>query len=217
MMRLSFERQADRPLSVLALGAHADDIEIGCGGTLLELIARDLPLDVTWVVLGATGERAVEAEQSAETFLEGAPQRRVLVESFEDSFFPYYGAEVKRLFERLKGDVDPDVVFTHTRVDLHQDHRLVCELTWNTFREHLVLEYEVPKYDGDLGAPNVFVTLTEATAQRKLELLLSLFPSQAGKSWFREDVFRGLLALRAMESRSASGFAEAFYGRKLAF
>jgi len=198
-------------LRVLAIGAHSDDIEIGCGGTLLRLASEVQQLDLTWVVLSADGSRADEARAGAEAF--GATT--VEVEAYEDAFFKY-GREVKEHFEGLKGRVAPEVVLTHHGSDLHQDHRLVAELTWNTFRDHLILEYEIPKYDGDLGAPNVFVQLDEEIARRKLEALQRCFPSQAGKPWFTDDVFRGLLALRGMESRAPSGFAEAFYGRKLA-
>jgi LmbE family N-acetylglucosaminyl deacetylase len=198
-------------LRVLAIGAHSDDIEIGCGGTLLRLASEVQQLDLTWVVLSADGSRAEEARAGAEAF--GATS--VEVEAYEDAFFKY-GREVKEHFEGLKARVAPDVVLTHHGSDLHQDHRLVAELTWNTFRDHLILEYEIPKYDGDLGAPNVFVQLDEEVARRKLEALQRCFPSQAGKPWFTDDVFRGLLALRGMESRAPSGFAEAFYGRKLA-
>jgi LmbE family N-acetylglucosaminyl deacetylase len=198
-------------LRVLAIGAHSDDIEIGCGGTLLRLASEVQQLDLTWVVLSADGSRADEARAGAEAF--GATT--VEVEAYEDAFFKY-GREVKEHFEALKARFAPDVVLTHHGSDLHQDHRLVAELTWNTFRDHLILEYEIPKYDGDLGAPNVFVQLDEEVARRKLEALQRCFPSQAGKPWFTDDVFRGLLALRGMESRAPSGFAEAFYGRKLA-
>jgi len=198
-------------LRVLAIGAHSDDIEIGCGGTLLRLASEVQQLDLTWVVLSADGSRADEARAGAEAF--GATT--VEVEAYEDAFFKY-GREVKEHFEGLKARVAPDVVLTHHGSDLHQDHRLVAELTWNTFRDHLILEYEIPKYDGDLGAPNVFVQLDEEVARRKLEALQRCFPSQADKPWFTDDVFRGLLALRGMESRAPSGFAEAFYGRKLA-
>jgi LmbE family N-acetylglucosaminyl deacetylase len=214
MIRLEPRRQGESPLSVLALGAHSDDIEIGCGGTLLALQQR-MPLDVIWAVLGASDGRAKEARASAERFLEGTARSRVLVEGFEDSFFPYHGESIKRWFETLKAEVDPDLVLTHARSDLHQDHRVLCELTWNTFRRHLVLEYEVPKWDGDFGAPNVFVPLDAEIAERKIELLLEQFPSQSGKPWFTADLFRSVLRIRGMESGSPSGLAEAFYGRKL--
>ena len=210
MLTLDLARGREQ-LRVLAIGAHSDDIEIGCGGTLLRLASEVQQLDLTWVVLSAEGSRADEARAGAEAF--GATT--VEVEAYEDAFFKY-GREVKEHFEGLKARVAPDLVLTHHGSDLHQDHRLVAELTWNTFRDHLILEYEIPKYDGDLGAPNVFVQLDEEVARRKLEALQRCFPSQAGKPWFTDDVFRGLLALRGMESRAPSGFAEAFYGRKLA-
>jgi LmbE family N-acetylglucosaminyl deacetylase len=209
---LNLELGGAGPLRVLALGSHADDIEIGCGGTFLALAARR-ELEVHWVVLSASEERAAEARRSAEAFLGGA-SRHVKVEGFRDAFFRY-GGEVKEYFEALKGEVSPDLILTHHGSDLHQDHRLVAELTWNTFRNHLILEYEVPKYDGDLGSPNVFVHLDEAAARRKAALLLDWFPSQRSEPWFTEDLFLGLMRLRGMESASPSGYAEAFYARKL--
>jgi LmbE family N-acetylglucosaminyl deacetylase len=196
------------PLRVLAIGSHADDIEIGCGGTLLRL-QREVPeLELHWVVLSAAGNRADEAQASAAAF--GA---EVDVQGFRDAFFRY-GPDVKEHFEGLKA-LEPDVVFTHHDADRHQDHRLVAELTWNTFRDHLILEYEIPKYDGDLGTPNVFFDLDEELARRKVELLLESFPSQGEKRWFTEDLFLSLMRLRGMECNSPSGLAEAFHARKL--
>lgn len=200
---------------VLALGSHSDDIEIGCGATLLALTRARSDVEVTWVVLGARGERADEARASAARFLEASARSEVHVHGFRDGFFPYLGGEVKDVFESLKTAVDPQLVLTHTRLDLHQDHRLVCELTWNTFRDHLILEYEVPKYDGDLGTPNLFVPVSRELAEEKARLLLGSFRSQTGKHWFDADVFLGLMRLRGMESRSPSGYAEAFVSRKL--
>ena len=197
---------------VLVLGSHADDIEIGAGGTLLALINARPDVEVTWVVLCASGERALEARASAEAFLAACKHRNVVVHGFRDGFLPYVGAEVKDVFEELKA-VEPDLILTHTRSDLHQDHRLVCELTWNTWRDHLILEYEIPKYDGDLGAPNVFVPLEESIVDQKLSLLHQQFPSQHGKHWFDDELFRGLLRIRGMES--ATRYAEAFTCRKL--
>jgi len=200
-------------LSVVALGAHSDDIEIGCGGTLLRLCESAPTLHVTWVVLSATSERAGEARASAEAFLAGV-EADVRVAEFRDAFFPH-DAGVKEYVEALKRELEPDVVLTHTRHDLHQDHRVVCELAWNTFRDHLVLEYEIPKYDGDLGAPGVFVPLEERHVRRKAELLIEHFGTQRSKHWFTEDLFLSLARLRGMECRSPTGYAEAFYGRKL--
>jgi LmbE family N-acetylglucosaminyl deacetylase len=197
---------------VLAIGCHSDDIEIGCGGTLLALTRSHPSLKVSWVVLSAVGERADEARESAAAFLADAESADVSVFQHRESFLPYVGAEVKETFESLKA-VRPDVVFTHSRDDLHQDHRLACELTWNTFRDHLVLEYEIPKYDGDLGVPNVFVPLDEALVEEKLRLVREHFTSQAGRHWFDDELFRGLMRMRGMES--AVRYAEAFTCRKL--
>jgi LmbE family N-acetylglucosaminyl deacetylase len=202
------------PRRVLAIGAHSDDIEIGCGGTLLKLIEREAVADVRWVVLSADGGRAEEARRSAEALLDGVPRCDVVVCDFPDGFFPYEGQRIKGFFEELKADFSPDVVFTHQRADLHQDHRLSCELTWNTFRDHLILEYEVPKYDGDMNAPNAFVPLEEHLLRRKIDHLMSHFGSQRSKRWFQEDLFSGLLRLRGMECNSPSSYAEAFFCRK---
>jgi LmbE family N-acetylglucosaminyl deacetylase len=200
---------------VLALGSHSDDIEIGCGATLLALTKARPEVEVTWVVLGAEGRRADEARASAELFLRGAERSDVVVHGFRDGFFPYIGGEVKDVFEGLKARFDPDVILTHARHDLHQDHRLVCELTWNTWRDHLILEYEIPKYDGDLGTPNVFFPVSEEVAREKARLVLEAFETQAAKHWFDEQLFLGLMRVRGMEGRSPSGYAEAFTCRKL--
>jgi LmbE family N-acetylglucosaminyl deacetylase len=206
----------DVPRRVLFIGSHSDDIEIGCGATVLALTRAQPELEVTWVVLGAQGVRETEARESGRVFLESARRSNVIVHGFRDGFFPYVGGEIKNVFEELKTLVDPDVIFTHSRHDLHQDHRLVCELTWNTWRDHLILEYEIPKYDGDLGAPNAFVSIPEDLARRKAELIVATFESQAAKHWFDAELFLGLMRVRAMEGRSPSGYAEAFTCRKLA-
>jgi LmbE family N-acetylglucosaminyl deacetylase len=213
---LGLSPSGDGPKRVLAIGSHPDDIEIGCGGTLLTLTRRRPDVEVVWVVLTGDGDRADEARSSAAAFLRAAASSRVEVHGFRDGFLPYVGGEVKEVFEALKA-VEPDLVFTHARDDLHQDHRLACELTWNTFRDHLVLEYEIPKYDGDLGRPNVFVPLDPALVDEKLRLLTESFASQRGKHWFDEQIFRGLLRLRGMEAGGSSPDAEAFVGRKLCF
>jgi LmbE family N-acetylglucosaminyl deacetylase len=208
---------ATRPVTrMLVLGSHSDDIEVGCGATVLALTRARPDVEVTWVVLGASGDRADEARASAARFLDAAARSEVIVHGFRDGFFPYVGGEVKDVFESLKRVVDPQVVLTHTRFDLHQDHRAVCELTWNTFRDHLILEYEVPKYDGDLGTPNLFVPISRDLAEEKARLLLETFQTQADKHWFEAEVFLGLMRLRGMESRAPSGYAEAFTCRKLA-
>ena len=215
MLKLSVGGAEHSLGSVLAIGAHADDIEIGCGGTILQLTDAYPELDVTWVVLSAGAERAEEVRRSAADFLVNVPSERVVVADFRDSFFPYVAPEIKEFYESLKLDVFPDVVFTHYRSDLHQDHRLASELTWNTFRNHLIFEYEIPKYDGDFGSPNVFVHLTESVARRKIENLLLHFSSQRDRHWFTEDLFFSMLRLRGMESNSPTRYAEAFYGRKV--
>jgi LmbE family N-acetylglucosaminyl deacetylase len=215
MLPLSLGLPADGPLRVLAIGAHADDIEIGCGGTLLRLVGERRDLVVDWVVLSGDGDRSTEAADSAAAFLDGAVGRRISVDRFRDGFLPYDGAAVKERFERLKTEVTPDLVLTHRLRDRHQDHRLVAELTWNTFRDHLILEYETPKYEGDLGHPNLFVPLAAGVCERKVELLRKGFPSQAGRDWFTEDTFWAMLRLRGLESRSPTRYAEAFHARKL--
>ena len=214
MLPLSFDK-ADRSLRVLCLGAHCDDIEIGCGGTLLRLIADGWKLDVRWVVLCSNETRGDEARASANEFLSGAAKHEISIERFRDGFLPYVGPPVKEYFEELKKAPPPNVVFTHHRADLHQDHRLVCDLTWNTFRDQLILEYEIPKFDGDLGLPNFFVHFDEATAHRKTELILKHFGTQRAKHWFTEDTFLGLMRLRGVESRSFGRYAEGFHCRKV--
>jgi LmbE family N-acetylglucosaminyl deacetylase len=209
------EASLEGNLRVLAIGAHADDIEIGCGGTLLRLAEAFPEAEVVWVVLSSNEERGEEARRSAADFCGGFAASQVLLGGFRDGFLPYSGGDVKQFFEDLKATVSPDVIFTHQRADLHQDHRLACELTWNTWRDHLILEYEIPKYDGDFGAPNLFVHLDGAIVQRKVDLLLSHFGSQLDRRWFTEDLFRSLLRVRGMESNSPTGQAEAFYCRKV--
>ena len=201
-------------LRVLLLGAHCDDIEIGCGGTLLRLAATR-ELEVLWLVFCSTPERAEEGRRSAAQFLRGVGKSRVIVGSHRDGFLPYEGGAVKDEFESFKNQFQPDVVFTHAREDRHQDHRIVSELTWNTWRDHLILEYEIPKYDGDLGSPNVYSPLSAAILERKIELVLGGFPSQANKTWFTADLFRAVARIRGMECNAAECHAEAFNGRKL--
>ncbi len=203
------------PLNILCLGAHCDDIEIGCGGTLLRLLAERPGSSVHWMVFASTAEREAEAKASAAEILAGAGRAQVEIHAFRESFFPFIGGPIKEQFERLKSTIQPELVLTHRVHDLHQDHRLVGELTWNTFRDHLIAEYEIPKYDGDLGSPNVFVPLTRALARRKVELLLRHFPSQSIRTWFRGETFESLMRLRGIECNAADGFAEGFQVRKL--
>jgi len=203
------------PLQILCVGAHSDDIEIGCGGTILRL-ARQYPHCVLhWVVFSAEGVREAEARRAAALFAGGSAIRGPLLKAFQDGFMPFVGAEVKAVFEELKQAVSPDLIFTHNRKDAHQDHRLLAELTWNTFRDHLILEYEIPKYDGDMGQPSVFVPLQADVCERKIAYLMDAFPSQLSKPWFRRDTFLSLMRLRGMECNAPSGYAEAFYCRKL--
>jgi LmbE family N-acetylglucosaminyl deacetylase len=214
MMRLQLAAPGER-LSVLCLGAHADDIEIGAGATLLNLMDRGVSLEVHWCVLSSAGEREKEARNSATDFLSKAKKADIEVMRFSDGFFPEHGQLIKSWFEELKGRVDPDLIFTHCRGDAHQDHREVCRLTWNTFRDHCVLEYEIPKWDGDLGRPSIYQPVSEAAMERKVDLLHRHYPSQAGKHWFDRDTFRGLARLRGLECNSTSRFAEAFHAPKL--
>ena len=214
-----------RPVQrILCLGAHCDDIEIGCGGTLIKLLGggdrekekeKEKEMDVTWVVFASNETRAAETRHAANLFLDGAARKNVVLHGFRDGFLPQHWAEVKEAFERLKREIAPDLIFTHYRNDLHQDHRIVSELTWNTFRDHLILEYEIPKFDGDLGAPNAFTHLDETTVARKSSAILECYRSQAGHAWFSEDTFRSLMRIRGVESNSPGRFAEGFYCRKM--
>lgn len=207
--------KAGEPLSVLCLGAHSDDIEIGAGATILSWMAAGALLNVYWCVLSAQAARADEAAASAEAFLARAEGKTVELCEFRDGYFPYDGAALKDWFEGLKERVNPDVVLTHQRDDAHQDHREISSLTWNSFRDHLILEYEIPKWDGDIGQPNFYVPLGDDVLARKIELLEAHFGSQRSKDWFSAETFRGLARLRGMEARAPSGYAEAFFARKL--
>ena len=203
------------PLSLLCIGAHSDDIEIGAGGMILELIRRGARLDVHWVVLSAVGRRAEEARASAAGFLEGAAERRVELLEFRDGFFPMQAASLKEWFEGLKARSAPDLIFTHRRDDAHQDHRETAALTWNTFRDHLIFEYEVPKWDGDLGRPNTYMPIPKRVLERKVSLLMEHFASQRAKDWFEPGTFTALARLRGVECRAEEGFAEAFFAHKI--
>jgi LmbE family N-acetylglucosaminyl deacetylase len=214
MKALQVAGAGDR-LSVLCLGAHSDDIEIGAGGTLLTLLARGVLLDVRWCVLSGSDDRSQEAEASASDFVSAAANAHVEVQRFRDGLFPEQGEAIKSWFETLKTDVSPDIILTHQRNDAHQDHREVCRLTWNTFRDHCILEYEIPKWDGDLCQPNVYVPVSAEVLERKIELLTKHFGTQRSKHWFDAEIFRGLARLRGMECRAPERYAEAFFGRKL--
>ena len=214
MRALRLAAPGDR-LSVLCLGAHSDDIEIGAGGTLLSLQERGVRLDVHWCVLSGVGEREGEARTSASEFLSAAERSEIEIMSFRDSFFPEQGDVIKSWFAALRERVDPDLILTHRRGDAHQDHRHVCRLTWNTFRDHSILEYEIPKWDGDMGQPNLYVPISAVALKKKIDLLITHFGSQRSKQWFDAETFLGLARLRGMECRAPDRYAEAFVGRKL--
>lgn len=215
MIKLNVNASKDGVLKVLCLGAHSDDIEIGCGGTILRLSEQYPGCAFHWVVFNAIGVRKFEAQRGAEAFAGAKRLQLTQFSEFADGFMPFSGSAVKTAFEQLKNTISPDVIFTHHRQDAHQDHRLISELTWNTFRNHFILEYEIPKYDGDLGRPNVFLPLESETCEIKLRNLMDIFQSQHSKNWFEESTFRSLMRLRGMECNAPSGYAEAFYCRKL--
>jgi len=215
MIHVGLTKREGAPLHVLCLGCHSDDIEIGCGGTVLRLAEQDPNTVFHWVVFSAIGAREDEARRGATLFTQGGKLSGPMLKSFRDGFMPFTGAEIKDVFEELKGKVQPDLVLTHYRQDAHQDHRLISELTWNTFRDHMILEYEIPKYDGDLSRPGFFVPLSEDILQKKVRYLMDVFGSQRGKRWFQESTFLGLMRLRGMECNAPSGYAEAFHCRKL--
>jgi LmbE family N-acetylglucosaminyl deacetylase len=215
MLELTLPRAKGRATRILCLGAHCDDIEIGCGGTLLKLLRGRGAWDVTWAVFCADPARSRELRASAQRFLKGARRTQLLAYQFTDSFFPGEYTAIKRTFATLRRLPEPDIVFTHERGDLHQDHRLLAELSWNLFRDHLLLEYEIPKYEGGLTTPNVLVQLSAAQAAAKVRALLASYPSQQAKPWFRADTFNALMRLRGVEAAAASGWAEGFHAAKL--
>lgn len=207
--------QSSAPLRVLCLGAHSDDIEIGCGGTILQLLSCRRNVEFFWVVFSSGNEREHEARSSAALFLDHAERKEVIVRDFRDGFFPYDGARIKDFFEELKRRVSPELIFTHYREDRHQDHRTISDLTWNTWRNHLILEYEIPKFDGDLGSPNFFVPLGRDVCERKIKHICDVFQTQSNKAWLTEDTFQAILRLRGVECTAPDRYAEAFYCRKL--
>ncbi|MBN3922239.1 PIG-L deacetylase family protein [Nostoc sp. NMS4] len=217
MIQLTLNKTEESEYKILCLGSHCDDIEIGCGGTILKLIENYQDVVIYWVVFSSNEQRAKEATTSASLFLKEIPVKKIIIKDFRDGFLPFQGIEVKECFEQLKQEFSPDIIFTHHRDDRHQDHRLISEFTWNTFRNHLILEYEIPKYDGDLGIPNFFVHLNETLCRRKIQYILDAFPTQNNKQWFTEETFRSILRIRGIESNSPSKYAEAFYCRKIFF
>ena len=215
MLRFAFASKKTRPIKILCLGAHSDDIEIGCGGTILRLLSEYDDVEVHWVVVGSSGQRDGEALAGAEKFLAKAKKKEIMIEHFKSSYFPYRGEEIKDFFEKLKDRISPDIIFTHYRHDLHQDHRVISELTWNTYRDHLVFEYEIMKYDGDIGSPNVFVHLDETLCRKKIRFIMDSFKTQREKDWFTRDAFLSLLRIRGIESKAPGQYAEGFYCRKV--
>jgi LmbE family N-acetylglucosaminyl deacetylase len=214
MLALNLPQNGAAPLTILCLGSHSDDIEIGCGGTILRLLSQGWVRDIIWVVFGSSNEREREARKSSALFLGGARRKEIIIKNYRDGFFPFEGAQIKSCFEELKGK-SPELIFTHNRGDAHQDHRLIAELTWNTFRNHLILEYEIPKYDGDLGQPNLFVPLDQEFCENKVRYIMDTFDTQRAKPWFQRETFLALMRLRGVECVAPSGYAEAFYCRKL--
>lgn len=216
MLQPSLFANRNQPAHLLCLGAHCDDIEIGCGATLLSMVEANPTLRITWIVFTSTEARKLEAIDGANRFTSGAANLDVRIYDLQDGYLPYHGEQVKPLFEQLKFDIaPPDIVFTHYRHDLHQDHRKISELTWNTFRNHLILEYEIPKWDGDLGNPNLFFPISEKNGTKKIQYLQAVYNSQQKKRWFTDDLFWSLMRIRGMECNSPSRFAEAFHVRKL--
>lgn len=214
MLKFRFSEKGSEMI-VLCLGAHPDDIEIGCGGTILRLIDEVDEVQFNWIVFSGDEKRRKEAQKSADTFLIKNKLKKLDIQIFRESYFPYTGAFIKDYFEELRNSLSPDIIFTHYRSDAHQDHHLISDLTWNTFRDNLILEYEVPKYDGDLGNPNLFVHLDELLVQKKIDYILDIFKTQTGKKWFTEETFRSILRIRGIESNSPSKYAEAFHCRKI--
>jgi LmbE family N-acetylglucosaminyl deacetylase len=213
VLKLRLTKPADTPYTILCLGAHCDDIEIGCGGTILKLLEQCENTDVHWIVFSSDATRAVEAQESAAVLLKQARSKTIVIKNFRNSFFPHTAADIKESFEDLKERISPDLVLTHCRGDLHQDHRVISDLTWNTFRDHLILEYEIPKYDADLGSPNLFVSLEERLAKKKITHIIDAFRSQKQKHWFDAETLSAMLRIRGVES--CSRYAEGFYCRKM--
>jgi len=217
MLKLNFFASNQDHPKILCLGAHPDDIEIGCGGTLLRMIDEVPNACFYWVVFSGDEQRQKEAIESAEIFLKKVENKNIIIKHFQESYFPFIGAQIKNYFEELKVGFSPDIVFTHYKKDAHQDHRLISDLTWNTFRDHFILEYEIPKYDGDLSTPNAYVDLGERHVNKKISHILEVFETQKGRFWFTEDTFRSILRLRGIESNAQGKYAEGFYCRKIVF
>lgn len=204
-------------INILCLGAHSDDIEIGCGGTILRILQEFDNIWVKWIVFSALKDRKTEAVQSAKNFLNSVKKQDVIIKDYKENYFPFIGDKIKDYYDEIKYNYNPDIIFTHYKNDAHQDHKIISDITWNTFRNHMILEYEIPKYDGDLGSPNVFIKLPENVCQQKIEYVMNTFKTQKRKNWFTDDTFWSLLRLRGMEAKSPSKYAEAFYCKKIIF
>lgn len=215
MIFSQFQSSNDTGLNILALGAHCDDIEIGCGGTLLKIFDQYKIQQIKWIVFASNEQRKKEAINSAEAFLKDIPNKEIVVLNYRDAFLSASVFEIKEYFETIKKDFNPDLVFTHYRDDRHQDHKLLSDLAWNTFRSHLIFEYEIPKYDGDLGIPNCFFHIDSDLTNKKVDIILNSFISQQNKHWFDKETFLSLMRIRGMESASTTKYAEAFHVRKL--
>jgi len=215
MLKFELNNKSGKALKILCLGAHCDDIEIGCGGTLLSILENNKNSEVHWIVLSSDQQRGKEARSSANIFLNNTLRKKIDVNKFRNGYFPYIGTEIKDYFEEIKERISPDVIFTHYRYDLHQDHRTVSELTWNTFRNNLIFEYEIPKYDGDIGSPNCYVPLELNVCHNKIKNILASFTTQSEKHWLKEELLLSIMRIRGMECVSPTNYAEAFYCRKM--
>ncbi|MCW3997876.1 MAG: PIG-L family deacetylase [Candidatus Bathyarchaeota archaeon] len=216
MFKMKFFEGSKKP-KILCLGAHSDDIEIGCGGTILRIIKEVPEAQFRWVVFSGNKIRKKEALEGVSIFLSEIVSKKIDVHNFRESYFPFIGAEIKDCFEKIKKEFNPDLIFTHYKKDAHQDHKLISKLTWNTFRNHFIIEYEIPKYDGDLGTPNLYICLDEVIVKRKINYLYEAYQTQKKKPWFSEDSFRSILRIRGLESNSPTNYAEAFYNYKMVF
>ena len=215
MLQMVLKTMPNQHLKILCIGAHSDDIEIGCGGSILRFLSEYKDVEVYWAVLGSNGKRDKEVIGSANKFLANAKKKKIIIKNFKNSYFPYVGGEIKKFFEKNLKKISPEIIFTHYRNDLHQDHRIVSDLTWNTFRDHHILEYEIIKYDGDIGTPNFYVHLSNEVCREKIEIISESFKTQRNKDWFTKDSFYSILRVRGIESRAPEKFAEGFYCRKI--
>ena len=215
MLGLTLATSSNSALEILCIGAHCDDIEIGCGGTVIVLQQRYPRCKLHLLVLTSTASRRQEAEAAAKALIKVSARGEMRICEFQDGLLPAHLSEVKAEFERMKKAIAPGLVLTHHGLDRHQDHRLVSDITWQTFRDHMIWEYEIPKFDGDLVTPNMYVPLSSALAQRKINLIMRAFSSQHAKPWFKAENLEAMMRLRGLESRAASGYAEGFHCRKL--